>query len=174
MTLDPQQQSAMRKYFFFIAIIVLLLDRIAKWAIASNIALHDSVVVIPGFLRLTHVQNTGAAFGLFAESSVQWKVGALVSFSILALVVVSTLLWKNSHSLSTTTIGLSLILGGAMGNLWDRMVSGHVVDFLDFYVGSYHWPAFNVADSAIVVGAILLVAEIVFTKSASETVKSSS
>ena len=174
MTLDPQQQSAMRKYFFFIAVIVLLLDRIAKWAIASNISLHDSVVVIPGFLRLTHVQNTGAAFGLFAESSVQWKVGALVSFSILALVVVSALLWKNSHSLSTTTIGLSLILGGAMGNLWDRIVSGHVVDFLDFYVGSYHWPAFNVADSAIVVGAILLVAEIVFTKSASETVKSSS
>ena len=164
----------MRKYFFFIAVIVLLLDRLAKWAIASNIALHDSVVVIPGFLRLTHVQNTGAAFGLFAESSVQWKVGALVSFSILALVIVSALLWKNSHSLSTTTIGLSLILGGTMGNLWDRMVSGHVVDFLDFYVGSYHWPAFNVADSAIVVGAILLVAEIVFTKSAGETVKSSS
>ncbi len=174
MKLGTQQKSAMRKYFFFIAVIVLLLDRIAKWAIASNIALHDSVVVIPGFLRLTHVQNTGAAFGLFADSSVQWKAGALVSFSILALVVVSALLWKNSHSLSTTTIGLSLILGGAMGNLWDRMVSGHVVDFLDFYVGSYHWPAFNVADSAIVVGAILLVAEIIFTKSASETVKSSS
>ncbi len=173
MTQDTQKH-ALRKYFFLIAVIVLLLDRIAKWAIASNIALHDSVVVIPGFLRLTHVQNTGAAFGLFAESSVQWKVGALVSFSILALVIVSALLWKNSHSLSTTTIGLSLILGGAMGNLWDRMVSGHVVDFLDFYVGSYHWPAFNVADSAIVVGAILLVAEIVFTKSASETVKSSS
>jgi signal peptidase II len=174
MRLGTQQEQAMRKYFFFIAVIVLLLDRIAKWAIASNIALHDSVVVIPGFLRLTHVQNTGAAFGLFAESSFQWKVGALVSFSILALVIVSALLWKNSHSLSTTTIGLSLILGGAMGNLWDRMVSGHVVDFLDFYVGSYHWPAFNVADSAIVVGAILLVAEIVFTKSATETVKSSS
>ncbi|MFZ0793388.1 MAG: signal peptidase II [Candidatus Korobacteraceae bacterium] len=173
MTQDTPKH-ALRKYFVLIAVMVLLLDRIAKWAVASNIALHDSVVVIPGFLRLTHVENTGAAFGLFAESSVQWKAGALVSFSILALVVVSALLWKNSHSLSTTTIGLSLILGGAMGNLWDRMVSGHVVDFLDFYVGSYHWPAFNVADSAIVVGAILLVAEIVFTKSASETVKSSS
>jgi signal peptidase II len=164
----------MRKYFLFIAVIVLLLDRMAKWAIASNIALHDSVVVIPGFFRLTHVQNTGAAFGLFAESPAQWKVGALVSFSILALIVVSALLWKNGHALSTTSIGLSLILGGAMGNLWDRMVSGHVVDFLDFYVGNYHWPAFNVADSAIVIGAILLVSEIVFAKSAGETVKSSS
>ena len=163
----------MRKYFFLIAAIVLLLDRIAKWSVATNIPLHDSVVVIPGFFHLTHVQNTGAAFGLFADSSAQWKVGALVSFSVIALVIVSALLWKHSHSLSTTTIGLSLILGGATGNLWDRMVSGHVVDFLDFYVGSYHWPAFNVADSAIVIGAILLVSEIVFAKSANETVKTS-
>ena len=158
----------MRKYFFLIAAMVLLLDRLAKWTVASNLALHDSVPVIPGFFRLTHVQNTGAAFGLFAESSAQWKAGALVSFSVLALVVVSALLWKHSHSLSTTTIGLSLILGGAMGNLWDRMFTGHVVDFLDFYVGSYHWPAFNVADSAIVMGALLLVTEILFSKPAEE------
>ena len=164
----------MRKYFFLIAALVLVLDRITKWAVAGNIPLHDSVAVIPGFFRLTHVQNTGAAFGLFAESSAQWKLGALVSFSVLALIVVSALLWKNSHSLSTTTVGLSLILGGAMGNLWDRMFTGHVVDFLDFYFGSYHWPAFNVADSAIVIGALLLVSEIVFAKSTGETVKSSS
>jgi signal peptidase II len=164
----------MRKYFVGIAILVLFLDRLAKRAVASNIALHDSVVVIPGFFRLTHVQNTGAAFGLFADSPVQWKVGALVAFSILALVVVSALLWKNGHALSITTIGLSLILGGAMGNLWDRIMSGRVVDFLDFYVGSYHWPAFNVADSAIVVGAALLISEIFVAKSPNETVKSSS
>jgi signal peptidase II len=163
----------MRKYFFLIAALVLLLDRLTKWAVASNIPLRESVVVIPGLFHLTHVENPGAAFGLFADSSAQWKVGALVSFSVVALVIVSALLWKNSHSLSTTTIGLSLILGGATGNLWDRMVSGHVVDFLDFYVGSYHWPAFNVADSAIVIGAILLVSEIVFAKSANETVKTS-
>jgi signal peptidase II len=163
----------MRKYFFLIAAAVLLLDRLAKWAVASNIPLHDSVTVIPGCFHLTHVENTGAAFGLFAESTAQWKVGALVSFSVIALMVVSALLWKHSHALSTTTIGLSLILGGATGNLWDRMMTGHVVDFLDFYVGSYHWPAFNVADSAIVIGAVLLVSEIVFAKSANETVKSS-
>jgi len=163
----------MRKYYFLIAAIVLLLDRLTKRVVAGSIALHDSVAVVPGFFRLTHVQNTGAAFGLFAESSAQWKVGALVSFSVLALIVVSAMLWKNGHSLSTTTIGLSLILGGAMGNLWDRLFTGHVVDFLDFYVGSYHWPAFNVADSAIVIGAILLVSEIVFAKSTDETVKTS-
>ena len=164
----------MRKYFFLIAAAVLLLDRLAKWAVASNIPLHDSVTVIPGCFHLIHVENTGAAFGLFAESTAQWKIGALVSFSVIALMVVSALLWKHSHSLSTTTIGLSLILGGATGNLWDRMMTGHVVDFLDFYVGSYHWPAFNVADSAIVIGAALLVSEIVFAKSGNEAVKSSS
>ena len=164
----------MRKYFFLIAAAVLLLDRLAKWAVASNIPLHDSVTVIPGCFHLTHVENTGAAFGLFAESTAQWKVGALVSFSVIALMVVSALLWKHSHALSTTTIGLSLILGGATGNLWDRMMTGHVVDFLDFYLGSYHWPAFNVADSAIVIGAVLLVSEIIFAKSGNEAVKSSS
>ena len=165
----------MRKYFFLIAAIVLLLDRITKWAVASNIALRESVPVIPGFFRLYHVENPGAAFGLFAEPSAQWKVGALVCFSVLALIVVSALLWKNGHSLTTMTVGLSLILGGALGNLWDRVLAGHVVvDFLDFYVGSYHWPAFNVADSAIVIGALLLVSEILFAKSAGQTVKSSS
>ena len=76
----------MRKYFYLIAVMVLLVDRLAKWAVASNIALHDSVTVIPGFFHITHVQNTGAAFGLFAESTAQWKVGALVSFSIIALI----------------------------------------------------------------------------------------
>lgn len=164
---------AMRKYFFLIAAAVVLLDRFAKRVVAANIPLHDSIAVIPGFFHITHVENSGAAFGLFADSTAEWKVAALVAFSAIALLVVSVLLWKNSHSVSTTTIGLSLILGGAFGNLWDRMMAGHVVDFLDFYVGSYHWPAFNVADSAIVIGAVLLVSEILFAKSG-EAVKSSS
>jgi signal peptidase II len=78
------------------------------------------------------------------------------------------LLWRNSHTLSSTGVGLSLILGGAIGNLWDRLTAGHVTDFLLFYVKSYQWPAFNVADSAIVVGAGLLVYEILFTKERSQ------
>jgi signal peptidase II len=134
----------------------------------KNIALHESITVVPGFFHLTHVENRGAAFGLFAESPSEWKIAVLVLFSLVALVVVSALLWKNSHAMTTTGVGLALILGGALGNLWDRLLSGQVVDFLDFYVGSYHWPAFNLADSAIVVGALLLVTEIVFSKSPSE------
>ncbi len=158
----------MRKYHFLIALLVILLDRGSKWLVESTIALHESIAVLPGFFRLTHVQNSGAAFGLFADSSSEWKITILVMFSLLALVVVSALLWKNSHAMTSTGVGLALILGGAVGNLWDRLFSGHVVDFFDFYVGSYHWPAFNIADSAIVVGAFLLVGEILFAKSPAE------
>jgi signal peptidase II len=159
---------AMRRFHFLIALAVVCLDRLTKWIIAKNIALHESIQIIPGFFRLTHVQNRGAAFGLFADSPSEWKIAILVLFSIVALVVVSALLWRNSHSMNTTGIGLALILGGAVGNLWDRLLSGRVVDFLLFYVGQYQWPAFNVADSAIVIGAALLVIEILFTKSPAE------
>ena len=172
---EPANRNyALRKYFFLVAALVVLLDRISKWAVSSTLPLHDSITVIPGFFHITHVENTGAAFGLFAESTAQWKVAALVTFSLVALIIVTILLWKNSHSVSTMTIGLSLILGGAFGNLWDRVVAGHVVDFLDFHIGTYYWPAFNVADSAIVIGAILLVAEILFARPSREAVKSSS
>jgi len=168
-----QSTNSMRKYFFLIAVSVVVFDRLAKWAVATYIPLHESIAVIPGFFHITHVENPGAAFGLFADSTVPWKIAALVGFSLIALLIVSVLLWKNSHIMNTTTVGLSLILGGATGNLWDRVVAGRVVDFLHFYIGSYSWPDFNLADSAIVIGAILLVSEILFTKSTSEAVKSS-
>src|SRR5437667_8154190 len=133
------QVHAMRKYHLLISVAVVLFDRLAKWIVERNIDLHDSISVIPGFFRLTHVENRGAAFGLFAESPSEWKAAVLVLFSLVALVVVSALLWKNSHAMTSTGVGLALILGGAVGNLWDRLLSGHVVDFLDFYLGSYHW-----------------------------------
>jgi signal peptidase II len=158
----------MRKYFFLIAALVIALDRYTKWLIAHRVTMHDSITVIPGFFRIIHTENPGAAFGLFADSPSQWKVALLIAFSVVALAIVSMLLWKNSHRFTSTGVGLSLILGGAIGNLWDRIVSRHVVDFLLFYVKSYQWPAFNVADSAIVVGACLLVFEILFTKSPSQ------
>jgi signal peptidase II len=158
----------MRKYHFLISLGIVILDRLAKLAVERKIPLHDGIQIIPGFFRITHLENRGAAFGLFADSPSEWKIGMLVLFSIIALVIVSTLLWKNSHAISSTGIGLSLILGGAIGNLWDRLSAGHVTDFLLFYIGRYQWPAFNVADSAIVIGATLLVFEILFTKTPAE------
>lgn len=154
----------MRKYHFLLALLVVALDRFSKWIVAQRLTLHDSISVIPGFFRIIHAENPGAAFGLFSESPSNLKAGILIFFSLVALAIVSGLLWKNSHTFTSTGVGLALILGGAVGNLWDRVLTRHVVDFLLFYVGQYQWPAFNVADSAIVVGAGLLVFEILFTK----------
>ena len=133
--------------------------------VAQRISLYSHIQIIPGFFRLTHTENTGAAFSLFADSPAPWKTALLITFSGIALVVVSVLLWKNHHAHLATGIGLSLIMGGALGNLWDRLARGRVVDFLLFYFRRYQWPVFNLADSAIVVGAGLLVLEILFHKS---------
>jgi len=146
----------MPKRPLLIALAVLLLDRITKWAIAQTIPLEDAVNIIPGFFRLTHLENTGAAFSLFADSSSPFRTALLIAFSVAALAVVSVLLWKDRSVFHSGTLALSLILGGAIGNLWDRVSDGKVTDFLDFYLGVHHWPPFNVADSAIVVGALLL------------------
>jgi signal peptidase II len=158
----------MRRYYFLISIGVILLDRLTKLWVARSIPLHDSIRIIPGFFSLAHIENRGAAFGIFNDSPSPWKIGMLVAFSLVALIVVSRLLWKNGHSVSTTGVGLALILGGAVGNLWDRLAAGHVTDFLLFYIGRYEWPAFNVADSSIVIGAGLLVLEILFAKTPAE------
>jgi signal peptidase II len=153
-----------RSLHLLIALLVVLLDRWTKRLAATRIAMYAHIQVIPGFFRLTHTENTGAAFSLFADSPSHWKTAMLIGFSVLAMLVVSVLLWKQSHAVTITGIALSLILGGAVGNLWDRVASGKVVDFLLFYVKQYQWPVFNLADSAIVVGASLLVIEILFHK----------
>jgi signal peptidase II len=156
--------SSARATHFLLALFVVLLDRWTKRLVAAHIAMYSHIQVIPGFFRITHTENTGAAFSLFADSPSHWKTAMLISFSVVAMIVVSVLLWKQSRALTMTGIALSLILGGAVGNLWDRVASGRVVDFLLFYVKTYQWPVFNLADSAIVVGASLLVLEIIFVQ----------
>lgn len=154
--------NSARAIHFLLALIVVLLDRWTKRLVAARVAMYTHIQVIPGFFRITHTENTGAAFSLFADSPSHWKTGLLIGFSVVAMIVVSILLWRQSRALTMTGIALSLILGGAVGNLWDRAASGRVVDFLLFYVKQYQWPVFNLADSAIVIGASLLVLEIIF------------
>ncbi len=149
---------------FLLAALVVVLDRWTKHLAATRIALYSHIQIIPGFFRLTHTENTGAAFSLFADSTGHWKIALLIGFSSIAMLIVSYLLWKQRQALSLTGIALSLILGGAIGNLWDRAASGRVVDFLLFYYKQYQYPVFNFADSCIVVGATLLVIEILFHK----------
>jgi signal peptidase II len=148
----------LRLRHFLIALSVFVADQITKGMI-ERMPTHDSIQVIPHLFRLTHIENPGAAFGLFQDSPSQWKIALLIAFSVLALVVVLTLLWRSNHS-RVAGVALALILGGASGNLFDRVLHHSVVDFLLFYVSRYEWPAFNIADSAIVVGASLLVWDI--------------
>jgi signal peptidase II len=154
-----------RAIHFLLALLVVLLDRWTKTLVAARISMYTHVQVIPGFFRITHTENTGAAFSLFADSPSHWKTALLITFSAVAMIVVFILLWNQKRALNLTGIALSLILGGAVGNLWDRVTSGRVVDFMLLYVKQYQWPVFNLADSAIVVGASLLVIEILFHKS---------
>lgn len=153
-----------RATHFLLALIVVLLDRWTKRLVAAHIAMYSHIQIIPGFFRITHTENTGAAFSLFADSPSHWKTALLIGFSVTAMIVVIGLLWKQKRGMTLTGIALSLILGGAVGNLWDRVARGRVVDFLLFYIKQYQWPVFNLADSAIVVGALLLVIEILFSR----------
>jgi signal peptidase II len=129
--------ASARALHFLLALLIVLLDRWTKRMVASRIAMYRQIQIIPGFFRLTHTENTGAAFSLFADSPSHWKTALLIGFSLLAMVIVTILLWRQTRALTITSVALSLILGGAVGNLWDRVASGLLVDFLLFYVKRY-------------------------------------
>lgn len=143
--------------FGVIAGAILVLDRATKIAIAETMPYRASEIVIGGFFNLVHVRNRGMAFSLFADAPPWFRDFALPALSIVAIVAIAAMLRQRAMMHPLSRIALALILAGAAGNLYDRLLYGYVTDFLDFYVGNYHWPAFNVADSALTVGAILLV-----------------
>ena len=153
-----------RLWLLCISAIVILLDRLSKYWVSHHIEEGDAIVVIRHVFRLTHVRNPGAAFSMFIDSPrpemVRW---VLSGFSILAAAIVVFAILRFGRRLTPTMIALALILGGTIGNLWDRLRSGLVTDFLEVHIIHYHWPDFNVADSAIVVGGILLVLDALFS-----------
>jgi signal peptidase II len=156
-------RSALRSFYFLISAVVILCDRLTKIYVARHVALYfGHVQVIPNFFSITHVENTGAAFSLFADWSPAIRVPLLVGFSTIAMVVVCYLLWNSARKFSFTGLALAFILGGAIGNLYDRVLYGRVTDFLHFYIGPHAWPDFNLADSAIVCGATLLALDLIF------------
>ncbi len=156
----PLRPSRARLYWLALAIFTL--DQITKGLI-ERLPAGANIVVIPHFFRLVQVYNRGAAFGFLQNSSSPLTLGSLIAVSFVALAVVFTLLWQSSVS-RRGGWALAMILGGACGNLFDRILHGRVTDFLLFYIGRYEWPAFNVADSAIVIGAALLIWEIAFER----------
>src|SRR5271156_5650751 len=152
-----------RGWLLLLSLIVVVADRVTKWLAAARIGLGDNLVVIPHVFAISHVENPGAAFSLFNDSSsperVRWL---LLIFSLVAAVAVLIALVKLGRRITATSLGLALILGGALGNAYDRLRFGYVIDFLEVHIIHYHWPDFNVADSAIVVGGILLLYDAMF------------
>ncbi len=157
-------QAFHRIAYALIVVVIFAGDQISKHIVEGSIAHGTVITVIPGFFNLIHTENSGIAFSMFAGASSAWKLVLLIGVSFALLVTVVVVALKSRHVKWETGVGLALIVGGASSNLLDRIRFGQVVDFLDVYYRSYHWPTFNVADSAIVVGAGLLLLDILISK----------
>jgi signal peptidase II len=150
-----------RGILFTLSALAVLVDHLSKRYIINNIVTGSARTIIPGVLRITHVLNTGAAFSMFAESASPEAVrNGLILFSIFAAIMVGVMLWRAGTTVTPTSVALALILGGAIGNLYDRVRYHFVIDFIEVHIIHYHWPDFNIADSCIVIGACLLLIEI--------------
>ena len=146
------------------ALATALLDQITKWAVVETLSRHETVSVISGFFSLIHVRNRGMAFGLMNRPDLDFGFYFLTAGSAVAIVLLLAWFFKIREDAYRIIFGLSLILGGAVGNLIDRLRFREVIDFLDFYVGPYHWPTFNVADSAITIGVFWVAFHFLFSK----------
>ncbi len=151
-----RESTLYRGAYLAVSLAVLFLDQWTKGIITRTMEVHQSRVVLADVLDLTYVRNTGAAFGLFASVDSSLKAVLLNSVAVVVFLIVSAYALRSSHKSVRLQVGLALILGGAVGNLLDRVRFGYVVDFLDFAISGHHWPAFNVADSAICIGVALL------------------
>jgi signal peptidase II len=150
-----------RPYELVTLLAIVALDQITKAAVRARLAIGDSHPIIDGFLDLTHVQNTGAAFGLLNAADFPYKPLVMIGIAALALVAIAAYASQLGFHERLARFGLALILGGAFGNLIDRAIAGYVIDFVDVYWGSAHFWAFNVADAAITVGAALVLIDMV-------------
>jgi signal peptidase II len=154
----------LRARAYSLAALVFALDRLTKWVVETRVSAMDTFHVIPGFFDIVHSQNRGVAFGIFNDSTSEWRTTLLVLLSAAAVVFISAILWRPAKLDRLSLWGLALILGGAAGNVYDRIMTGRVTDFLELYIGDYHWPTFNIADSAIVIGSALLILDMLRPK----------
>ncbi|MEM7583531.1 MAG: signal peptidase II [Acidobacteriota bacterium] len=143
--------------YLILAAVVLILDQWTKWLIESHLARHDSMEVIPQLLNFTHVRNTGVAFGFFASYGNATGTLVLILLGLAALCFVAYYFWLVPRGDKPLLVALALVIGGAIGNLVDRIMQGGVTDFIDFYRGTYHWHTFNIADTAISIGIGLMI-----------------
>ena len=153
----PRSSLITRRAEAWIALAIVAADQAAKWVVLESLPLHGSVTVVPGLLSITHVRNTGAAFGLLNAIDFPYKTAVIIVMAVGALAAIAVYGGRFASETWIGRVALALVLGGAVGNLIDRARQGYVVDFVDVYWGGWHFWAFNVADAAITVGAAVLV-----------------
>ena len=160
-----------RRYLLLVGVslVLIALDQITKMFVVYNMHLHESIAIIKGFFNLTYIRNPGAAFGIFATANSAFRLIFFVGTSILALGLLGTIFYRLHPDDVWGQLTVSSIFGGAIGNLIDRLRYGEVIDFLDFHISGYHWPAFNVADSAISIGVVSLLIIFSLDKKKEET-----
>lgn len=162
----------MRRKTLFLVFIsggIIILDQITKVIVEKRFELYESIVVLEGFFSLTYILNPGAAFGFLADQNPTFRMIFFLSVSVIALVLLGAFFRDTAVEDTIGLTAISLLFGGAIGNLIDRIRLGEVIDFLDFYIKQYHWPVFNVADSAITIGISLLMFHLFLHKENSET-----
>ncbi len=143
---------------------IVVLDQATKAIIDRNMAIYQSILVIENFFSITYIRNTGAAFGILAQSGEAFRRTFLIGFSVVAIGFIIAMLRRLPSDEKLLTVALAFILGGAFGNLIDRLIYGEVIDFLDFYWSGHHWPAFNVADSFITIGVVTILLRLLAAK----------
>ncbi len=149
-----------RSAYLWIAGVIVALDQVTKALVDDFMTLHESRTIVEGLVRLTYVQNRGAAFGILSEAGLPYQSLMFSVVSLLALLAIALYAWRMPAHSRLPQTALALVMGGAVGNLLDRARLGYVIDYVDVYWGAHHWPAFNVADSAITIGVALLVVDI--------------
>ncbi len=155
--------------YLIVSLAIVVFDQWSKWLVEALLERHVPTSIIPGFLNFTHVTNTGVAFGILANDGNQTATLLLTLLGLVALAVVGIYFWRTPRQERVLLTSLVLILGGAVGNLIDRVANGEVTDFIDVYFGTYHWHTFNVADSAITVGIGLMILDIFLARKRRQT-----
>jgi len=144
------------RFYWLIFAVTLILDMLSKWIVIQTMVLHQSIPLVGTILKLTYVRNTGAAFSLLAYYNTPWRTALFVGVAVIAIVVLTIIAYREKNRGKMFMLPLGLVCGGALGNLLDRLISGTVVDFIDFSYRDFHWPVFNLADSAVVIGVFWL------------------
>ncbi len=152
----------MKNRYYILSVMILLLDHATKWLVRMRLDPNHPIVIIPNYIRLSHVQNTGVAFGFFQDFHAPWKPYVLAAMAVVAVIVILIYSARMPPSRTLLQLALAVTAGGILGNFTDRIVHGFVTDFIEFHLKEvFHWPTFNVADSAITIGIALLLIDTV-------------